>query len=335
MTVSLIRRRIMLLVFVLVFVTSAAFAALNALGDPLANIVGPLAEIDCEAVEAGLLSDQPGSMDSLQSDCEIVAAARLAHRLDRPVVVRYFLWLGDVVRGDFGWSFQNDQPVISIIREKLPETLILLVMAQTVSLIVAIPWGMAGAYRANRTFDRVSTVLSFGLLSVPNFALGVILLYLLALRWQVLPSAYESNSLSGLLLSMLLPSLTLGLPLAGIYQRLLRSDLITTLQEDYVLMARAKGMSPTWVMFRHALRPSMFSVVTVFGVNTGSMIGGSFAVEQIFGIPGIGREMINAVIRDDFPVVLGIVVVVAVGFVLINFLVDLFYTWLDPRVRAM
>ena len=331
---TLVVKRFVLLVCVLLVVTFASFTALNVLGDPLANIVGPLAGIDCAAVEAGLLEDRSESFESLQSDCEIVAEARAAHRLDKQVLIRYLLWLGDMLRGDFGWSFQNDQPVIDIIREKLPETLMLLLMAQTVSLTVAIPWGLLAAYRANRAFDQASTVLSFGFLAVPNFALGVVLLYLLALRWQVFPAAYESHSLTGMAFSLLLPAFTLGLPLAAAYQRLLRTDLITTLQEDYVLMARAKGLPPAWIMFRHALRPSMFSVMTVFGVNTGSMIGGSFAVEQIFGIPGIGREMITAVIRDDFPVVLGIVVVVAVGFVLINFLVDLFYAWLDPRVRA-
>lgn len=336
---TLLLKRAALLVLVLLVVTSASFVTLNALGDPLANIVGPLARIDCDAVASGLLTDSPGPSspgpsDSLRSDCETVAEARAEYRLDKPIAVRYLLWLGDIARGDLGWSFQNDQPVAAIIGEKLPETLMLLLIAQTVSLAVAIPWGLAAAYRADRPLDQASTVVSFGLLAVPNFALGVVLLYLLALRWQVFPSAYESHSLPGMAFSLLLPGLTLGLPMAAAYQRLLRTDLITTLQEDYILMARAKGLPPARVMLRHALRPSMFSVVTVFGLNTGTMIGGSFAVEQIFSIPGIGREMISAVIRDDFPVVLGIVVVVATGFVLVNFLVELFYAWLDPRVRA-
>ena len=114
----------------------------------------------------------------------------------------------------------------------------------------------------------------------------------------------------------------------------MRTDLVTTLQEDFVHMARAKGMSDRHIMTRHALRPSLFSLITVFGVNTGALIGGSLVIEQIFSIPGIGREIVTAVIRDDFPVVLGSVVVIAIGFVLINFFVDLLYTWLDPRVRT-
>ncbi len=327
-----VARRVVLLVAVLVAVTFLGFSAMNFLGDPLFNVVGVMAELDCDAIEAGTAEDT--SLDRARSDCEIVAEARATYHLDRPVPVRYLLWVGDMATGDFGTSFQNNQPVAEIIREKLPETLILLVMAQIVSLGVAIPWGVIAAYRANRAFDRGSTVASFGLLSVPNFAFGVVLLYLFALRWQVLPSAYESDSVVGLLFSMILPAVTLGLPLAAGYQRLLRTDLITTLQEDFVHMARAKGLPPMRIMFRHALRPSLFSVVTVFGVSTGALIGGSLVVEQIFGIPGIGREIVTAVVRDDFPVVLAIVMLVACTFVVINFMVDLFYSWLDPRVRA-
>ena len=327
-----VARRLALLVAVLFAVTFLAFSALNLLGDPLVNVVGVLAGLDCEGIEAGTVADT--SVDRASNDCETVAEAKATYHLDRPVPVRYVLWLRDMATGDFGTSFQNDQPVSEIIREKLPETLILLVMAQIVSLGIAIPWGVIAAYRANRAFDRTSTVASFGLLSVPNFAMGVVLLYLLALRWQIFPSAYESDSLGGLLWSLVLPAFTLGLPLAASYQRLLRTDLITTLQEDFVHMARAKGLPPLRIMFRHALRPSLFSVVTVFGVSTGALIGGSLVVEQIFGIPGIGREIVTAVVRDDFPVVLALVVVIATAFVVINFLVDLLYTWLDPRVRA-
>ena len=327
-----VARRLALLVAVLFAVTFLGFSALNLLGDPLINVVGVLAELDCEGIAAGTVEDT--TVDVASNDCETVAAARAEYHLDRPVPIRYLLWLSDMATGDFGTSFQNDQPVSQVIREKLPETMILLVMAQIVSLGVAIPWGVIAAYRANRAFDRGSTVASFGLLSIPNFALGVVLLYLLALRWQIFPSAYESDTPGGLVFSMVLPALTLGLPLAASYQRLLRTDLITTLQEDFVHMARAKGLPPLRIMFRHALRPSLFSVVTVFGVSTGALIGGSLVVEQIYGIPGIGREIVTAVVRDDFPVVLAIVMLVAVTFVVINFVVDLFYTWLDPRVRA-
>jgi len=330
--VRFLARRLLLLVAVLLAVTFCGFSAMNLLGDPLTNVVGVLAELDCDAIAAGTAPDT--TVDAASSDCDTVAAAKAQYHLDRAVPMRYLLWLGDLATGDFGTSFQNDQPVSAVLREKLPETLLLLVMAQVVSLGIAVPWGVIAAYKANRAFDRGSTVASFGLLSVPNFALGVVLLYLLALRWQIFPSAYESGDFTSRLFSLILPALTLGLPLAASYQRLLRTDLITTLQEDYVHMARAKGLSPMRIMFRHALRPSMFSVVTVFGVSTGTLIGGSLIVERIFGIPGIGREIVTAVVRDDFPVVLAIVMVVAIAFVVLNFLVDLLYSWLDPRVRT-
>ena len=122
-------------------------------------------------------------------------------------------------------------------------------------------------------------------------------------------------------------------PLAATYFRLLRTDLITTLQEDFVVMAKAKGLSNRWIMFRHALRPSLFSMVTVFGLNTAALIGGALIVEQVFSIPGLGRALVEASIRDDYPVVLGATVVIATGFVIINFAVDLAYSYLDPRVR--
>ncbi len=224
--------------------------------------------------------------------------------------------------------------VSNIVKERLPITLRLVVYAQIVALGIAIPWGVAAARRANRGFDRVTTVGSFALLAIPNFALGVVLLYVFTLKYELLPPAYSDDGWYNETKSLLLPALTLGLGLSASYQRLLRTDLITTLQDDFVHMARAKGLPPRRIMYRHALRPSLFSVITVFGVNTGALIGGSLVVEQIFSIPGLGSAVVTAVLRDDPPVVVALVAIIAVGFVLINFLVDLFYTWLDPRVRA-
>ena len=193
-----------------------------------------------------------------------------------------------MVTGDFGTSYVNGNEVTEIIKDRLPITVRLVIYAQVVALGIAIPWGVATAYRANRGFDRASTIGSFGLLAIPNFALGVILLYLFALRWQIFPSRYENDGWWSELQALTLPAFTLGLGLAATYQRLLRTDLITTLQDDFVHMARAKGMPDRHIMYRHALRPSLFSVITVFGVNTGALIGGSLVVEQIFNIPGIG-----------------------------------------------
>ena len=330
-----ILRRVVQLIFVLLAVTFVAFSALNFLGDPLVNIVGPLAAIDyCDEVEAGLREDSFTSLNNAKGDCEIIGEAREEFGLDQPVIQRYFSWVGGIVTGDLGTSFQTGLPVSEVIGEKLPKSLLLMVMAEIVALGVAIPVGIYSAYRAGRTVDRATSLVSFGLLSIPNFALGVVMLQFFALRNQWLPASFDDTNLWTRIHSLLLPAIVLGIGIAATYQRLLRTDLVTTLQEDFVHMARAKGMSDRHIMTRHALRPSLFSRITVFGVNTGALIGGSLVIEQIFSIPGIGREIVTAVIRDDFPVVLGSVVVIAIGFVLINFFVDLLYTWLDPRVRT-
>ena len=177
--------------------------------------------------------------------------------------------------------------------------------------------------------DRVS----FGLLGIPVFALVVVLFWLFAVQWRIFPTRYDGETFTARLWSMFLPAVSLAVPLIATYQRLLRTDLISTLQEDFIAVARAKGMSGLHILFRHALRPSLFSMLTVFGIQTGALIGGSIVVEQYFGIPGIGSAVIEGIIRDDFPLVLAIVVVISVIFVVVNVLVDLAYTFLDPRVR--
>jgi peptide/nickel transport system permease protein len=156
-----------------------------------------------------------------------------------------------------------------------------------------------------------------------------------ALKQGWFPLRYDaSDGFFTRMWQLFLPALTLALPGSAVYQRLLRTDLITTLQEDFILMARAKGVSKRRVLFRHALRPSMFSVITVFGINAGALVGGALVVETFFSIPGIGTAVVEAILREDFPVVLAIVMIVATGFVVLNFLVDLLYSVLDPRVRS-
>ncbi len=328
-----ILQRIGQLVMVLFAVTVITFASVNVLGDPLTNILGPLASIDCADVNAGLKPDSSTRGGTSEGDCAVVERTRAEFNLDSALPVRYARWVGDISTGDFGTSFQNQLPVSTVIKNKLPVTLRLVGVGLFFSIVLSIPWALLSAYRANRPFDNVSTVVSFGLLAIPNFAMGVILLYFFAVRWQFFPTRYDPDGIYNQLKSLFLPGLTLALPLAATYQRLLRTDLITTLQEDFVHMARAKGMPPRSIMTRHALRPSMFSVLTVFGINTGALLGGTLVIERIFSIPGVGTEIVTAIVRDDTPVVLGIVVIIVTGFVLINLLVDLLYSVLDPRVR--
>ena len=162
----------------------------------------------------------------------------------------------------------------------------------------------------------------------------MILFWLFAVRLDVFPTRYDDSTFLSQLWSLSLPALVLSVPLIATYQRLLRTDLIATLQEDFISVAKAKGMPSRHVLFRHALRPSLFSMLTVFGIQTGALIGGSIVVEQYFTVPGLGFTIIEAIFGDDFPVVLAIVVVVSVVFVVVNFLVDLLYSFLDPRVQA-
>ena len=238
--------------------------------------------------------------------------------------------------GDFGVRFASDgqPPVTDFIAERLPRSFVLMALALTMAVVIAIPWGLATASRPNSRPDKLSTFNAFLLVSLPSFALGLILKYVFAIKLGWFPLAFNAgDSLARRLHAFVLPALTLALPAAAVYQRLLRTDLITTLQEDFILMARAKGVSRRNVLFRHALRPSMFSMITIFGLNAGTLIGGSLIVEQIFEIPGIGRGLVEAILRDDFPVVLAIIMVVAATFVVLNFVVDLLYSVLDPRVR--
>ncbi|MFK8025182.1 MAG: ABC transporter permease, partial [Ilumatobacter sp.] len=162
-----------------------------------------------------------------------------------------------------------------------------------------------------------------------------ILKYFLSIRYDIFPATFNATDPFWTKVNtLILPALTLALPVGAVYQRLLRTDLITTLQEDFILTARSKGVSKRAVLFKHALRPSLFSFITIFGVNTGALIGGSLVVEQIFRVPGLGSAIVEAILREDFPVVLAIVMLVTITFVVLNVLIDILYALIDPRVRA-
>lgn len=312
-------QRIGLAILLLLAVSALTFGAMNVLGDPLFNLLGPVA----------------GDTENAES-LEKIAAAKAEYHLDDPLPVRYVKWLAGFVTGDFGVQFSTDgqPPVADLIKERAPRSIMLLVLAQVFAAVISIPWALWAASKANRPVDRGSTLLTFMLIAMPAFALGVILKYVFSIKLGWFPQRYvASDPFLEQLHSMVLPALTIALPAAAVYQRLLRTDLITTLQEDFILMARSKGVSRRSVLFKHALRPSLFSFVTVFAINTGALIGGSLVVEQIFLIPGLGSAVVEAVAREDFPVVLAIVMLIAVTFVIVNLLVDVVYTVLDPRVH--
>ena len=265
-----------------------------------------------------------------------VAGLRADMGLDRPILVRYVDWLGSALSGDLGRSYRNSEPVAQAIVDRLPVSIQLMVMAQIIAIGIAVPVALLSVRKPGGLFDRMSAATAFGFLAVPNFMLGIILIYLFALTIDLFPATgYTpiSESFWGNIESMILPSLTLGLIEWTVLMRVLRSDLLTTLKEDFILLARAKGLPPWRVLFQHALRPSSFTLITILGLNIGGLIGGAVIVEQIFALPGVGRLLLGGIFNRDLILVQGTVTFIATSFVIINFLVDMLYAVLDPRVR--
>lgn len=255
--------------------------------------------------------------------------------LDDPLLVRYGKWLADAVTLDLGRSYSTQEPVIDRIQTRLPRTIALVVYAQILALLLAIPAGVIAAWRADTWLDRGLSSGSIALLAVPNYVVAVLFVYVFALQFGWFP-AITASDLSILdLKSYLLPALSLALGQVAVYMRLLRTDMIATLQEDFIGMAKAKGLTTRSILLRHALRPSSLSLVTTIGINAGAALGGTVIIETIFGMPGMGTMLVDAIFRRDILVVQGVVAVIAAGFVIINFAIDLLYAALDPRIRSV
>lgn len=267
---------------------------------------------------------------------EALAKVRSDLRLDDPLPVRYVTWVADAVQGDLGRSYRTGQEVTAAIRERLPVTLEVGGLAVLFALAGAIPLGMLSAYRAGGPADRGITGASFALLAMPNFMMAILLILVFAVGMGALPATgwvRLTDDLGGNLKGALLPALSLAIGELAVYTRLLRSDMIATLQEDYVVLARAKGMPTLWILLRHALRPSSFSLLTVVGLQIGAIMSGSVVVETLFALPGVGRLLVDSIFQRDLVTVQGIALVVAVSYVAVNFIVDLLYSYLDPRIR--
>ena len=275
-------------------------------------------------------------LGSAEPSQQAIEAVRKDLGLDKPLPVRYVSYLGDTLRGDFGRSYRTRQPVLQAIGERLPVTAEIGLVALLVSILVAIPLGVLSAYRANGPVDRGITTVSFGLLAIPSFMTALLLLYVFAVYLNVLPATGWTRITDDPvqnLRSVILPATALGIGQLATYTRLLRSDMIATLQEDFVSMARAKGL-PTWrILFRHALRPSSFSLLTIVGLQVGALIGGAVIVEQFFALPGVGRLLFDSIAQRDLVMVQGVVLFLALATVFANFAVDLLYSVLDPRIR--
>jgi peptide/nickel transport system permease protein len=293
-----------------------------------------------------LLSMVPGDpVDTLlplsESSPEVVErkqALRAELNLDEPLPERYAAWLGDFVSGDFGnyYRTSGSDPVGDRISEALPVSLQLMVYSQVLALIVAVPLGVFAAYRAGSRFDKAANTTAFALLAVPNFVLGLALAYYVGVWLEWLPPsgyvAFGDDAVEHVR-RMILPAVTLAAAQVAVYMRLLRSDMVQTLQEDFIQMARAKGISNQRVLWRHALRPSSLTLLTVAGLNVGTLIGGAVIVEVLFSIPGLGTAIAQAIFERQYVALQSFVAVLAILYVLVNFAVDVLYTVVDPRIR--
>ena len=257
--------------------------------------------------------------------------------LNDPLHVRYGDWLGKAVRGDLGDSYTNrGQSVADTIADRVPVTAQLAFMAILIAVIFAVPLGVIGAYKQGRWPDKATSASAQVALSVPNFITGIFFIWLFAVKLNLLPASNwnrMSNGLGANLKTAIMPATALALTQMAIFSRLVRSDMIATLQENYILAARAKGMSDRFILFRHALRPSSLSLMTIVGINFGALLGGTVVIETLFAIPGLGFRLINAISQRDIQVIQGITVFIAVVYVVINTTVDLLYIAIDPRIR--
>ncbi|HYM31143.1 MAG TPA: ABC transporter permease [Candidatus Cybelea sp.] len=271
-----------------------------------------------------------------QATPDKVAALRHEMGLDLPVIWRYLHWLGDVLQGNLGRSFRTGETVADAITGRLPVSVELMLMAEITGLLIGIPIAIICAVKQGGAFDRIATGIAFGKLSIPAFMVAILMIYLFAVKLHLLPATgyvpFAEDPI-GNIRGFILPALTLAFGEWPVLMRVLRSDMIATLQEDYIAMAKAKGLKPWRILLVHALKPSSLTLVTVTGINIGRLIGGALIVETIFALPGIGRLLVTAIYARDFIILQGVVLFVAAGFVIVNFIVDLLYAVLDPRIR--
>ncbi len=266
-----------------------------------------------------------------------IDAIRQQLGLDQPLIERYFSWLGGLFQGDLGQSFRTGESVLEAIGDRVPVSLQLLVMAELVSLVVAVPLAAFAAARRDSWIDKTIAVVTFGSQSVPNFMVAVLLVFLLAVQLGVLPAIGYVPLSDGLwpsVRSLIIPTLALSSGLIAVYVRVLRTEMVRVLQEDYILLARSVGLSNRTILVRYALKPALPALITVVGVNVGHLVGGSIVIELISGLPGVGTLLFESINSRDYVVVQGIILVIATTYVLVNVLIDIFYTILDPRVRA-
>ena len=312
-----LRRRLLTTIPVLLGVSLAIFLMLHMLpGDPVLMM---------------LTEHRGGAAPTVTGNITQEMYDNLRHELglDRPMVVQFGDFLFKAVQGDLGESFRGGQPVLKLIQRNLPHTVVLAFSGLIVALFLGLVFGVVAALNRGKWLDGLTMTLAVVGVSMPSFWLGIMLLLVFALYLRILPAA----AMAGDIRSLILPSLALGISASAILARLTRSSMVEVLQQDYVRTARAKGLREQIVVLKHALKNSLMPVLTVAGLQFGSLLSGAVVVEVVFGRPGIGQIVVNAVLEKDFPVVQGMVLFAAFTYVIANLLVDLSYSWLDPRVR--
>jgi peptide/nickel transport system permease protein len=309
-------RRLVRLVVVLVCVSFFSFILLNLLpGDPVTTITA----FAPQSVRTQLKHDA---------------------KLDRPIPVQYWNWLSKFATGNFGNYYRSSgvDKVSTDIGNRLPVSLLLMLYSMLLTVLLAIPLGVFSSYWAGSWFDRLVNATAFGAIAVPDFALGLVLAYFVGVKLRWFPTSGYTHPTDGLIKhfkSMALPSISLAVGQIAGYMRLLRSDMIATLQEDFITMAKAKGMPSRRILWRHALRPSSLTLLTVAGLNVGALIGGAVVIEVVFQLPGMGLLLATNIRAQQFIAVQSIVAILAIGYVGVNTLIDLLYVKLDPRVRSV
>ena len=311
--IAFILRRIMQLVPVLLGVTILAFLLVNLLPG---NMAVAMLGADASAESVAHLTQELG--------------------LNQPIWLRYLHWLGSALTGNLGWSIVQAQPVAPTILERFPVTVEIILLGQVIGVILAVPSAVTVAMRPNGWLDRALGLLAYSAIATPRFLLGLLLILGFAVYWRIFPSTGFQPLGAGLignLHSVALPAATIGALEYAIYFRVLRSEMLRNLGEDYVLAARAKGLSRLQAVLRHVLRNSMIALVTILGIGFGPLVSGAVIVESLFSLPGLGDLLVTSIYNRDAVMVQGVVVVVATTVVLVNLLVDVTHLLLDPRIR--
>ena len=299
-----ILRRVLRAVAALLVVTAVVFTLLHVSGDPAYILLTP------------------------EASAEDRAAFRAEYGLDRPLWVQYGRYLGRLAQGDFGQSLSFRTPAAGVALERLPATLELTFAAMALAVLVSVPAAVLAALRRGTLFDRALMSLTLIGQTVPTFWLGMVMILVLAVRFHLFPASGRGG-----VLHLVMPATALALWLTALLARVTRSEMIEALEQDYVRTARAKGLAESGIAARHALKNALLPIITVIGLQFGGLLGGAVMTETVFAWPGVGTMILDAILKKDFPVVLAGVVIVAMGFIVVNLLLDLLYTVLDPRLR--